>query len=331
MADIPQARKIKLMENINMQGIQIIGMGKALPARQVNNDEMAQWVDTGDEWIRTRTGICTRYFCGEEKHMDLCSSAAKEALEAAGVRPDQIGLCVVATISADYHTPSAACMVQERLGLPEDIPAFDINAACSGFVYGLHVVSSMLGSGSLARPYALLIGAERLSGIMNFKDRSTCVLFGDGAAAAVIQPSDTCRFFCRLGSQGNAGALNAPSMDDPEPYIHMDGREVFQFAVHAMEKGVRLLEEETGIRADEIDEFVCHQANERIIRHVQRKLKLPADRFYMNMSRYGNTSGASVPLAMAELMESGRLGPGKKAFCLGFGGGLTWGAAYLEF
>ncbi len=324
-----------------MQGIQIIGMGKALPAEKVTNKDLEQLVDTSDEWIRSRTGIQSRYFCREEKQMDLCAAAAENAMRNAGIRPEQIGLCIVATITADHHTPSSACMVQERLGLPEDIPAFDINAACSGFIYGLQVVSSMLGSGCLARPYALLIGAEKLSGILNMQDRSTCVLFADGAAAAVIRASESCRFFCRLGSKGNAPALYAPvhylpsqfgdAAADPEPYIHMNGREVFQFAVKAMENGIRLLEEETGVPAEEIDEFVCHQANERIICHVQKKLRLPEERFYMNMDRCGNTSGASVPLVMAELMEAGRLGPGKKAFCLGFGGGLTWGAAYLEF
>lgn len=314
-----------------MQGIQIIGMGKALPARRVENEAFTQMVETSDEWIKSRTGIQSRCFCEEEKQMDLCVEAAGKALADAGVSPAEIGLCVVATITPDYHTPSSACMVQERLGLPEDIPAFDINAACSGFVYGLEVVSCMLGSDALPRPYALLIGAEKLSRIMNFQDRSTCVLFGDGAAAAVIRPSDAHRFFCRLGSQGDAPALNAPGVGYPEPYIHMDGRKVFQFAVHAMENGIRLLEKETGVLANEIDQFICHQANERIIRHVQKKLKLPQERFYMNLGRYGNTSGASVPLAMAELMENGSLKPGTKAYCLGFGGGLTWGAAYLEF
>ena len=314
-----------------MQGIQIVGMGKALPSRRVENETFTQMVETSDEWIKSRTGIQSRYFCKEEKQMDLCAEAARKALANAGVRPEEIGLCVVATITPDYHTPSSACMVQKLLGLPEDIPAFDINAACSGFVYGLEVVSCMLGSDALKRPYALLIGAEKLSRIMNFQDRSTCVLFGDGAAAAVIRPSDAHRFFCRLGSQGNAEALNAPGAGYPEPYIHMDGRKVFQFAVHAMENGIRLLAKETGVSPDEVDQFICHQANERIIRHVQKKLKLPAERFFMNLDQYGNTSGASIPIAMAELMEKGQLKPGTKAFCLGFGGGLTWGTAYLEF
>ena len=314
-----------------MQGIQIIGMGKGVPARRVENEAFTKMVDTSDEWIRSRTGIETRYFCEDEMQMDLCMDAARQALANAGVGPEEIGLCVVCTITPDYHTPSSACMVQSALGLPEDIPAFDVNAACSGFLYGLEVVSCMLGSDALPRPYALLIGAEKLSRIMNFEDRSTCVLFGDGAAAAVIRPSDTHRFFCRLGSQGDAQALNAPGIGYPEPYIHMDGRKVFQFAVRAMENGIRLLEKETGTRAEDIDVFICHQANERIIRHVQKKLKLGDEKFFINLNKFGNTSGASVPLAMAELMENGRLKPGTKAYCLGFGGGLTWGAAYLEF
>lgn len=314
-----------------MQGIHIIGMGKALPARKVTNEELAQVTDTDDAWIRSRTGIRTRYFCQEETQTELCIRAAREALQRSGVRPDQIGLCVVATITADHHTPSAACLVQAALGLPGDIPAFDINAACSGFVYGLYVVSSLMGTADHSRPYALLIGAEKLSRIMNFQDRSTCVLFGDGAAAAIIQKSETHRFVCRLGAQGDQKALYAPGVNEPEPYIHMDGRAVFQFAVSALEKGIRLLEAETGMRAAEADEIVCHQANVRILAHVQKKLSLPAEKFFVNLDRYGNTSGASIPLALADLTESGRLAPGKKAFCIGFGGGLTWGAAYLEF
>lgn len=314
-----------------MQGIQITGMGKALPKRCVTNEELAGMVDTSDAWIYSRTGIRTRYYCGEETLADLAAEAAKKAMASAGVQPDEIGICVVATITADHHTPSAACMVQAALGLHGDIPAFDINAACSGFLYGLNVVSSMLGAADLSRPYALLIGGEKLSRIMNFEDRSTCVLFGDGAAAAVIRKSQTHRFFCRLGASGDQSALNAPGVGYPEPYIHMDGRKVFQFAVGAIDRGISLLETETGIRAEDVDEIICHQANARIIDHVRKKRSLPDDLFFMNMDRYGNTSGASVPLVMAELMEKGRLSKGERAFCLGFGGGLTWGAAYLEF
>lgn len=314
-----------------MQGIQIIGMGKAVPARRIENEAFTENLDTSDAWIRSRTGIKSRYFCVDEMQMDLCVKAAEQALENAGIGPEEIGLCIVATITPDYHTPSSACMVQKLLGLPKDIPAFDLNAACSGFVYGLEVVSCMLGAGTLSRPYALLIGAEKLSRIMNFQDRSTCVLFGDGAAAAVIRPSAQHTFFCRLGSQGDEEALNAPGIGYPEPYIHMDGRKVFQFAVRTMESGIRLLEKETGTKAEEVDWLICHQANERIIRHVQKRLNLRPEQFFMNLDRYGNTSGASIPLAMAEMMEQGKLAAGTKAYCLGFGGGLTWGAAYLEF
>ena len=314
-----------------MQGMQIIGMGKALPSRCVTNEDLAGIVETSDEWIVSRTGIRTRYFCEAETLSDLAAEAGRQAMAHAGVKPEEIGLCVVATITADHHTPSAACMVQSRLGLPGDIPAFDINAACSGFLYGLQVVNAMLAAGAVRRPYVLLIGGEKLSRIMNMQDRSTCVLFGDGAAAAVIRPSETHRFFCRLGCEGNEAALYAPGVNYPEPYIHMDGRAVFQFAVRAMTNGIRMLTEETGVGIDEVDEFICHQANARILAHVQKKLSIPPEKIYMNMSRYGNTSGGSVPLAMTELMEMGHLVPGKRAFCLGFGGGLTWGAAYLEF
>ncbi len=187
-----------------MQGIQITGMGAALPANRVTNEDLARIVDTSDEWIRTRTGIRSRYFSKGETHTQLCTEAARNALEDAGVTPDQIGLCVVATISADYNTPSAASLVQAALGIPEDTPSFDVNAACAGFVYGLNVVSAMLGCGNIERPYALLIGAEQLSRMLNMQDRGTCVLFGDGAAAA--PPFRQSPVFLPAGFPGKCGS-----------------------------------------------------------------------------------------------------------------------------
>lgn len=313
-----------------MQGIQLLGMGKSLPARQVKNEDLTAYVDTSDEWIRTRTGIVTRYFSEQETHADLCVEAAKQALTNAGVKPEQIGLCIVATISADYATPSAACLVQTRLGLPGDIPAFDLNAACSGFIYALSVASSMMGNGSTSRPYALIIGAEQLTRMLNMQDRTTCILFGDGAAAAVIKASDSARFICRLGSQGDVSALNTPGLMREEQYIHMDGKAIFRFATRILSEGIELLEKESGVAAEDIDYIVCHQANRRIIEYVQRKEKLPKEKFYINLDHYGNTSGASIPLALADLMEQKKLPSGTRLFLVGFGSGLTWGAAYIE-
>ncbi|HAD19783.1 MAG: beta-ketoacyl-ACP synthase III [Eubacterium sp.] len=314
-----------------MQGIQITGMGAALPANRVTNEDLARIVDTSDEWIRTRTGIRSRYFSKGETHTQLCTEAARNALEDAGVTPDQIGLCVVATISADYNTPSAASLVQAALGIPEDTPSFDVNAACAGFVYGLNVVSAMLGCGNIERPYALLIGAEQLSRMLNMQDRGTCVLFGDGAAAAVIRRSDSHRFFCRLGSRGNAEALHTPGLMYPEQWIHMDGHAVFRFATGAINRGITLMEQDSGVSAGEIDYIVCHQANRRIIDYVRKRRKLPEEKFFMNLDRYGNTSGASIPLALADMKKAGMCSPGTRMFVSGFGGGLTWASAYLEW
>lgn len=320
-----------MQQDTDMQGIQIVGMGKALPSRLIKNEELKKYADTSDEWIRTRTGIETRYFSEKETAVDLASQAGARALASAGVMPEEVGLCLVATITPDYATPSDAALVQSRLHLRGDIPSFDLNAACSGFVYGLNVASCMLGSDTLRRPYALVIGVEQLSRILNMKDRTTCVLFGDGAAAAVIRRSDAHRFFSRLASCGDAEALYSPGAGRAEPYIHMDGKKIFRFAVKAISEGIELMEKESGISAEDVDYIVCHQANKRIIDYVRRKKKLPEEKFFINLTHYGNTSGASIPLALADMYEAGKLTEGKKLFCVGFGGGLTKACAYLEF
>ncbi len=316
-----------------MSGIRIIGMGKALPKHKVTNEDMKQFMDTDDEWIRTRTGISTRYHSIEETHADLCAKAAEAAMQSAGVNVDQIGLLIVATITADYATPSAACVVQQKLGIPSDCPAFDIGAACSGFVYGLQIVDSMFANHAYntQKPYALLIGAEQLSRILNKSDRATGMLFGDGAGAAIIKKEESNRFFCKLGAKGDVDALWTPGAMREDPWIHMDGKQIFRFAVSIMSLGLKDMEAASAIPITEFDYIVCHQANIRIIEHVRKKLKLPQEKFVINIQKYGNTSGASIPMALAELYQSGKCTPGTKVVCLGFGAGLTWGSAYLEF
>lgn len=314
------------------RGIEIVGLGKMLPAACVTNQQIAEQTDTSDEWIRSRSGICTRYFCKEgESQTDLAAGAAANALADAGVRAEEVGMCIVATATPEYVTPATAAVVQKRLGLPEDIPAFDLNAACTGFIYGLQLAAAMLHAGTLQHPYVLLIGAERLSGVIDPVERSTYVLFGDGAAAAVIRVSDTGRFLCRLGVRGDAEVLYGPTKEKAEPYLHMNGRAVFRFATETILSGIALLEAESGIAAGDVDYIVCHQANQRIIEHVQKKLKLPHEKFFMNLQKYGNTSAASIPLALADMKEAGLLKKGVRLFLLGFGGGLTKGAAYMEF
>ena len=311
-----------------MSGIKIRGTGRFAPAKIVTNDDLAKIVDTSDEWITTRTGIQTRHHCTTETHTDMCVNAARQALESAGISPEDIGACVVATFSSDYLSPSAACMVQRGLGLPHDAVCFDLNAACSGFLFAIHTMECLLAQAP--RKYGLVIGAEMLSRFINWEDRGTCVLFGDGAGAAVVTLADS-PYACTLGARGDAEAIFIEGPGPERPYIHMDGQKVFRFAVEAVPHCIHVLLEETGLGLEDIDWFVPHQANKRIIDHVAKKLKVPNEKFYQNMMRYGNTSAASIPIALDEMAEQGLLKKGQKVLCVGFGAGLTWGGALLEW
>lgn len=312
-----------------MNGLQIKATGRALPKTCVTNEEMRQYVDTSDEWISTRTGIRTRYFSRDEKNYELATKAARQAIQRADIKKEQIGACIVATITADYVTPSVACLVQRELGLATDIPVFDINAACSGFLYGLKLAERLLEEDD--RPYALLIGSEQLSKILDFTDRSTCVLFGDGAAAVILQRSKDHAFYSQLGAKGDPDPLFCNGVNETESYVRMDGAKVFKFAVGAIEQGIHCMLEKSGYSMEDIDYVVCHQANKRIITHVQKKLHIPEEKFYLNLQRYGNTSSASIGLALDEMMGQGMLQPGTHIICVGFGAGFTWGSAFLEF
>ncbi|HAJ74760.1 MAG TPA: 3-oxoacyl-ACP synthase [Lachnospiraceae bacterium] len=345
-----------------MKGIQILGMGHALPVTSVTNEDMERLVDTSDEWIRSRSGIENRRICtGEEELPQLAADASAEAIRKSGISPDEIGLVIVATCTSGFQVPSVGCMIQKRLGLPSGIPAFDINCACAGFIYGMQMVHALLNQASFGgRPYALLVGAERISDFIDYKDRSTCVLFGDGAGAAVIGMSEEKRFFCHTAAEGDEEALfvenieqtcggkaaeegeTSQAADEALEYeftrekcrvsrLHMDGRRVFRFATAKLAEEISVLTELSGVEADEVDHIVCHQANRRIIEYVRKKWKLPQEKFFMNLDRYGNTSAASIPLVLYDMQEKGRIKPGDKVFCIGFGAGLTWGGAYLEF
>ena len=307
-----------------MSGLKIIATGRKIPQKCVTNDDLKQYVETSDEWIRSRTGIVTRHYASGEKTWQLAAGAAKSALEKGGVNAADISLCITATITGDYATPSVSCMVQRELGLPENIPVFDINAACSGFIYALSVADRMLEEGS----WGLVIGCERLSKILDFTDRSTCVLFGDGAGAALVKKEVGGEFYFSLGASGNKEALYAGGINEEESFVHMNGAEVFRFATGAMEKGILEMQEKS--RNSDADMYVCHQANARIIAHVRKKLKIPQEKLYMNLQRYGNTSGASIPIALDELFEEGKIGKGKKIIAVGFGGGLTWGSCFMR-
>ncbi len=311
-----------------MKGLKIVATGRALPAKVVTNDDMSKLVETSDEWITTRTGIRTRHFCAGETQADLAEQAARRALERGKVDVGDLCACIVATVTPDCSAPTSACLLQQRLDLPEDIPCFDMNVGCTGFIYALQVARGfLLQSG---RPYALVIGAEALSHITDFTDRGTCVLFGDGAGAAVVTLADS-PYACTLGARGDTEAIFIEGPGPERPYIHMDGQKVFRFAVEAVPHCIRVLLEETGLTLADIDWFVPHQANKRIIDHVAKKLKVPNEKFYQNMMRYGNTSAASIPIALDEMAEQGLLKRGQKVLCVGFGAGLTWGGALLEW
>lgn len=309
-----------------MEGLQLISTGGALPSRVVTNEDLSKLVDTSDEWIATRTGIRQRRFCGEgQTTATLAIEAAKQALERSGLRAEQIGCCVCATLSGAYATPSTACLVQHELGLAEDIPVLDVNAACSGFIYGAAVARGLLAARPQdSRRFVLVIGCEQLSRLMDMTDRNTCVLFGDGAGAAIFALAEDADFAVDLGARGDM-AIETP----PNGPIHMDGRAVFRFAVDALPRTLHAVLEATHHTLDEVDWVVCHQANSRIIDHCVKKMQADPEKFYKNMDRHGNTSAASIPVALNELAEDGRLQPGMRIACIGFGGGLTWGGMLL--
>lgn len=308
-----------------MNGLKLLATGRCLPKTAVSNEEMSRWVDTSDEWIASRTGIRQRYFCGEgETALTLAAGAARQALERSGIDPADLGCVLCATVSPDYATPSLACLVQAELGLPEDIPVLDVNAACSGFLYAVAAARGFLAQSG--RPYALVIGCEVLSRLMDMTDRSTCVLFGDGAGAAVFEAVPDVLFASLQGARGGRAILaNGPGPLAPQ--LTMDGRAVFRFAVEAIPRCINGILAQTNLTLNDIDWVVCHQANERILDHCIKKLHAPAEKFYKNMARYGNTSAASIPIALDEMNGQGRLKPGQKLLCVGFGGGLTWAAA----
>ena len=314
-----------------MNGFQLLATGGALPGRTVTNDDLSRMVDTSDDWITTRTGIRTRHWCTEgESAATLAIAAAKQALARSGLAPADIACCICATLSAPDATPSVACQVQAALGLPETCPALDINAACSGFLYGTAVARGLLAT--LGGQYALVIGCEALSRLMDPADRSTCVLFGDGAGAAIFElAADPTPFAVMLGARGDA-AIHAggPSRAGSAP-ITMDGRAVFRFAVDALPKCLHAVLDETQLTLDDLSWVVCHQANSRIIDHCVKALQADPAKFYKNMDRHGNTSAASIPVALNELAETGQLQPGQTIACIGFGGGLTWGGMIVEY
>jgi 3-oxoacyl-[acyl-carrier-protein] synthase-3 len=332
-----------------MQGLRIAATGAAVPAKSVTNDDFARVLDTSDTWIYERTGIHSRYFCEEETCVSLAIAAARQALERSGLSPADISCCIAATISGDYATPSVSCMVQAELGLSEDIPVMDVNAACTGFLYALETARGLLNACAESdmcseatgysagdakrcsgrRYYGLVIGCEQLSRILDMEDRSTCVLFGDGAGAAIVELTSETPYASVLGARGGKEIL-ALGAGSQRSVITMDGKAVFRFAVEAMPAAMKKVLDKAGMTLDEIDQVICHQANSRIIDFAVRRMHADPQKFYKDMDHFGNTSAASIPLALNEAIEAGVIGRGQNVMLVGFGSGLTWGAAILR-
>ena len=309
--------------------LRLLGMGMAVPDKVMANEDFEKIVDTSDAWIRERTGIRERRFIGDGSLTELAAEASRKAIARAGIAPEEIGLVICATATPERAVPATACMLQKMLCIPAGTPAFDINAACTGFIYAMAAAQAMLPA--IRGKYALLIGAEEVSKLLDMAHRRTCVLFGDGAGSAVDGVTGKPGTRVRIFADGYEEALSCGGYGGEDRHLRMDGRKVFRFAVSRLEGEIRALEEETGIPVSGIDYVICHQANARILDHVRRKFGLPEEKLYVNLDRYGNTSAASIPIALAEMAERGMLAPGKRAFAVGFGAGLTWGSCYLEF
>ncbi|MGI5962549.1 MAG: beta-ketoacyl-ACP synthase III [Lawsonibacter sp.] len=312
-----------------MSAPKILSTGRCLPAWVVTNEELSKTVETNDEWVYSRTGIHARHFCREESGLDLALGAARQALDRAGLKAEDIGVCLVATFTPDYASPSMACLLQKHLGMTEDTLCFDLNAACAGFLYGMKTAHALLEDS--ARPYALLVGCEVISRVLDMSDRNTCVLFGDGAGAAVLRRDEEASWHTVFGSRGDGESIRVQGPGPEKAAVHMEGKAVFRFAVEVVEQSIRQMLQAEGCQINDLDLVVCHQANARIIDHVAKKLNAREGLFYKNMERYGNTSAASIPMALDELVLAGKLKPGMRVLTVGFGGGLTWAGALLKW
>ena len=320
----------------------IISTGAYVPRRIVKNDELSKMVETNDEWITSRTGIKQRRISSGEKTYQMAAKAAKKAIENAGIEKEEIDMIILATISPDFFMPSTANLVQAELGLV-DIPSFDVAAGCTGFVYGLQIADQFIKSKQSKT--ILVIGVEVLSKVVDWSDRNTCILFGDGAGAVILKSSNQEGIICTYtGSQGDLREfLTLPAVPLKNPFlpipnnngrpsnISMNGKEVFQFATRIMIKSISQVLNKSNLSIDDIDYIIPHQSNIRIIDYASRKLKVERKKFITNLDRFGNTSSASVPLALDEAHKKKMFCPGNRLIMVAFGGGLTWGSALLNW
>ena len=329
-----------------MTGV-ICGTGACVPDRILDNNEIAQFVDTSDQWIQERTGVIRRRIAQTETTAAMAAEAGRQALEEAGIRPEEIDMILAATATPDHIFPCAACEIQERLQAVNAV-CFDLNAACSGFLFAYQTAQAYIASGMYRT--ILVVGSESLSRIVNWEDRGTCILFGDGSGAAVLRAKEGRNWISAAHSDGKGGLAllcpgpnvpgnggNLPGSDFAEDsgmertVITMDGKAVFQFAVRKVPEVIREVLDANGLSADDIDWFILHQANRRIVESVAKRLKTDIERFPMNLQEYGNTSSASIPILLNEMNRKGLLKKGQKLVMAGFGAGLSWGAAVLEW
>ena len=331
-----------------MFGIEILGTGSYTPSLRVTNDDLAKVVETNDEWISTRTGIKARRLADGEPTWKMGAEAAREAIKNAGIDGSEIGLIIDTTITGDFSTPSMACLIQREIGA-KNAEAFDLNAACSGFVYGIDAAKRFLQTDPELK-YALVVANEKLSHITDYTDRSTCVLFGDGAAAAVIARSE--KLYTSYMSADGRGSVSlyakvprvrhpfrtseADEIDSGDfaagtNFLCQDGKEVYKFATKALPTAAAKAAEKIGLDVGEINWFVPHQANMRIIETAAKNLGVPMEKFVINIQEHGNTSSASIPIALHEAIASGQIKRGEKICLVGFGAGLTMGAVIIEY
>lgn len=319
-----------------MTGV-ICGTGSYIPVHTMDNNDIAQLVETNDEWIRERTGVAKRHIIQEETTVSMAADAARKALENGNVSAEEVDLILVSTISSNVILPCAACEVQKAIGAV-NATCFDLSAACTGFVFAYNTAVAYLASGMYRT--VLIIGSESLSNLTNWKDRGTCILFGDGAGAAVVKAAEGKLYRAVTHSDGFKGeALTCTSRHNrnweeiplEETYMQMDGQAVFKFAVKRVPEAVKEVLEKNNMTAEEIDYFILHQANKRIVEAVAKRLDVSIDKFPMNLQEYGNTSSASIPILLDEMSRDGRLKKGQKIILAGFGAGLSWGATILEW
>ncbi len=331
-----------------MLGIKILGTGRYDPARKVVNQDFTAIVDTSDEWIVSRTGMKERFVSDGEPTWYMGTKAALKAIETAGISPEDIGVIIDTTISPDYYTPSMSCMVQREIGAVNAM-TIDVNCACAGCVYGIDMAKRYLQSDEGIK-YALVVANENLTKFTDYSDRSTCVLFGDGAAAVVMERRDNALYSSHLGADGtgakylfarsippaNAFMKGSVKIDDEFPesnshYLFQDGKAVYRFATKTLPMALRAAAEKIGIDPGELDVIIPHQANARIIETAAKNLGIPMDKFFVNVDRHANTSSASIPIAIDEAVRSGRMKRGDKVGLVGFGAGLTYGSIIFEY